>query len=219
MRRWEKPLCVCASPGRPRALVAVGARVTPPLALGGSAGPSARGHARCLPSRPLCVSADSSRPGRGRPGCVGAPSALVSQPLSWGCSPPAPPWCQLLSWGARPPARAWLRVCSRDPPPCSSALVGVRPRVSPRAWVLASACSPGCGLSFESVGERSCTSRSSCVAFFTNAPPVFERMAAECGEGVGGGRLERSARCASSEHPLLHPSTLMGRGGDSRGSG
>ena len=56
-----------------------------------------------------------------------------------------------------------------------------------------------------------------CFAFFTNAPPVFERMAAECGEGVGGGRLERSVRCASSEHPLPYLPSLMGRGGDSRG--
>lgn len=159
----EAPVCVRVPrpPARPRRRRCAG---DTPASLGGSDGPSARGHARYLPSRPLCVRANSSRPGRGRSGCVGASSALVSQPLSWsapqprldvspslgdarpprlgvtapllGCSPPNPP---------RARGRA---ACSLDPPPCSSSRAGVRPRVSPRAWVLASACSPGCGFSF-----------------------------------------------------------------------
>ena len=125
-------MCVCASPGRPRALVAVGARVTPPLALA-SAGPSARGHARCLPSRPLCVRADSSRPGRGRPGCVGAPSALVSQPLSGVLAPPP-------HLGVSPSLRVLARARVAAPP-----AVVTHPLAAAPSWgcVLACARAPG----------------------------------------------------------------------------
>lgn len=80
------------------------------------------------------------------PRLCGCPLRLgVTAPLL-GCSPPP-----------HPPRARGRAACSRDRPPCSSARAGVRPLVSPRAWVLVSAWSPGCEFSFESVGERCCT--------------------------------------------------------------
>lgn len=160
----EAPVCVRVPrpPARPRRRRCAS---DTPASLGGPDGPSARGHARYLPPGPFVSVPILPGPGVDAPAAwvppppwchsrsLGLPPspALMSAPLLGvlapprlgvtapllGCSPPNPP----------PRARG-RAACSRDPPPCSSSRAGVRPRVSPRSWVLTSACSPGCGFSF-----------------------------------------------------------------------